>query len=255
MLLHVDELERSPDARGRGRTTGSALPANVTTLRLWVSSRELSSTVTPSIWPMAVTISSTTSCRRPSLKFGTHSINPGTSVIVVGVTREPPSKRAALIRSDRWQPPARSISWPSPSATPRICRPALERRCGRWRSWRPRTHRHFATLARHHAIDVRAVSYHDHNEDARTRELVARLEAGEDVALVSDAGTPLVSDPGFRLVRRRSTPASRSRAFPDPRRSRLRWPRRSAAASVPLRWLPAAYHGGTASGAGRRLHG
>jgi len=60
--------------------------------------------------------------------------------------------------------------------------------------------RHFATLARHHAIDTRAVSYHDHNEAARTRELVARLEAGEDVALVSDAGTPLVSDPGFRLV-------------------------------------------------------
>ncbi len=61
--------------------------------------------------------------------------------------------------------------------------------------------RHFATLARHHDIATRSVSYHDHNEDARARELVRRLEAGEDVALVSDAGTPLVSDPGFRLVR------------------------------------------------------
>jgi len=61
--------------------------------------------------------------------------------------------------------------------------------------------RHFATLAGNHAIGTKAVSYHDHNEAARTRELVARLEAGEDVALVSDAGTPLVSDPGFRLVR------------------------------------------------------
>src|SRR6188474_114940 len=61
--------------------------------------------------------------------------------------------------------------------------------------------RHFATLARNHAIATKAVSYHDHNEPARTRELVARLAAGEDVALVSDAGTPLVSDPGFRLVR------------------------------------------------------
>ena len=60
------------------RTTGSALPAKVTTLRLCVSSREWSSTVTPSIWPMARTISSTTSGRRPSLKFGTHSIRPGT---------------------------------------------------------------------------------------------------------------------------------------------------------------------------------
>ena len=61
--------------------------------------------------------------------------------------------------------------------------------------------RHFATLARHHGIEARTVSYHDHNEESRTRELVGRLRAGEDVALVSDAGTPLVSDPGFRLVR------------------------------------------------------
>ena len=61
--------------------------------------------------------------------------------------------------------------------------------------------RHFATLARHHGIETRTASYHDHNEEARTRELIERLRAGEDVALVSDAGTPLVSDPGYRLVR------------------------------------------------------
>lgn len=61
--------------------------------------------------------------------------------------------------------------------------------------------RHFATLARHHGIRTRALSYHDHNEDARGPELLARLRAGEDVALVSDAGTPLISDPGYRLVR------------------------------------------------------
>jgi 16S rRNA (cytidine1402-2'-O)-methyltransferase len=60
--------------------------------------------------------------------------------------------------------------------------------------------RHFATLARHHGIESRAVSYHDHNEESRTRELLNRLRAGDDVALVSDAGTPLVSDPGYRLV-------------------------------------------------------
>ena len=48
---------------------------------------------------------------------------------------------------------------------------------------------------------TRAVSYHDHNEVSRARELIGRLQAGEDVALVSDAGTPLVSDPGYRLVR------------------------------------------------------
>jgi 16S rRNA (cytidine1402-2'-O)-methyltransferase len=61
--------------------------------------------------------------------------------------------------------------------------------------------RHFSTLARHHGIGTPAVSYHDHNETARSAELVARLQAGDDVALVSDAGTPLVSDPGYRLVR------------------------------------------------------
>ena len=61
--------------------------------------------------------------------------------------------------------------------------------------------RHFATLARHHGIGTRALSYHDHNEEVRSRELLGRLAAGDDVALVSDAGTPLVSDPGYRLVR------------------------------------------------------
>jgi len=61
--------------------------------------------------------------------------------------------------------------------------------------------RHFATLARHHAIPTRAVSYHDHNEQSRTPELIERLRGGEDVALVTDAGTPLISDPGYRLVR------------------------------------------------------
>lgn len=61
--------------------------------------------------------------------------------------------------------------------------------------------RHFATLARHHGIETRVVSYHDHNEEARSRELIGRMESGDNVALVSDAGTPLVSDPGYRLVR------------------------------------------------------
>lgn len=60
--------------------------------------------------------------------------------------------------------------------------------------------RHFATLARAHAIRARTASLHEHNEEGRVAELLARLRAGEDVALVSDAGTPLVSDPGYRLV-------------------------------------------------------
>jgi 16S rRNA (cytidine1402-2'-O)-methyltransferase len=44
------------------------------------------------------------------------------------------------------------------------------------------------------------ISYHEHNEEARTADLLVALETGQSVALVSDAGTPLISDPGYRLV-------------------------------------------------------
>lgn len=56
-------------------------------------------------------------------------------------------------------------------------------------------------LLDHFGIRKQTVSYHEHNETSRTTELIARLEAGESVALVSDAGTPLVSDPGYRLLK------------------------------------------------------
>jgi 16S rRNA (cytidine1402-2'-O)-methyltransferase len=55
-------------------------------------------------------------------------------------------------------------------------------------------------LARH-GIDARLEPYHEHNERRRAHELVRRIERGEVVALVSDAGTPAISDPGFVLVR------------------------------------------------------
>src|SRR5918911_880052 len=54
-------------------------------------------------------------------------------------------------------------------------------------------------LARH-GLRPRLLSYHVHNEAARTAQVLPRLEAGERVALVSDAGLPLVSDPGARIV-------------------------------------------------------
>jgi len=54
-------------------------------------------------------------------------------------------------------------------------------------------------LERHH-IAARLQSYHEHNEAKRTAEVLPRLEAGERVAVVSDAGLPLISDPGARLV-------------------------------------------------------
>src|SRR5213076_3589194 len=62
--------------------------------------------------------------------------------------------------------------------------------------------RHTRGLLERHGIgEVRLVSYHEHNEASRTAELLPRLEAGERIALVSDAGLPGVSDPGARLVR------------------------------------------------------
>ena len=56
-------------------------------------------------------------------------------------------------------------------------------------------------LMRHFDIGTPLLSYHKFNEEARAPELVARLLAGEDIALVSDAGTPGISDPGQVLVR------------------------------------------------------
>ncbi|HTS77518.1 MAG TPA: 16S rRNA (cytidine(1402)-2'-O)-methyltransferase [Bryobacteraceae bacterium] len=55
-------------------------------------------------------------------------------------------------------------------------------------------------LLDHFGISKPMLSYHEHNEAARASELVAMLQAGENIALVSDAGTPLISDPGYRLV-------------------------------------------------------
>jgi 16S rRNA (cytidine1402-2'-O)-methyltransferase len=56
-------------------------------------------------------------------------------------------------------------------------------------------------LLQHFEIRTPMISLHEHNERERTPGLVARLQAGESIALVSDAGTPLLSDPGFHLVR------------------------------------------------------
>jgi len=61
--------------------------------------------------------------------------------------------------------------------------------------------RHTRVLLDRHGIRARLLSYHEHNEAARTAELLPRLEAGERVALVSDAGLPGISDPGARIVR------------------------------------------------------
>jgi 16S rRNA (cytidine1402-2'-O)-methyltransferase len=60
--------------------------------------------------------------------------------------------------------------------------------------------RHTQVLLKHFAINTPLTSFHEHNERAKTAQLVTRLERGESIALVSDAGTPAISDPGYRLV-------------------------------------------------------
>jgi 16S rRNA (cytidine1402-2'-O)-methyltransferase len=60
--------------------------------------------------------------------------------------------------------------------------------------------RHTQILLKRHGIHTPLTSYHEHNEKTKAQELVTRLERGQNVALVSDAGTPAISDPGFRLV-------------------------------------------------------
>lgn len=61
--------------------------------------------------------------------------------------------------------------------------------------------RRTAILLRHYGIATPLISAHEHNEAARAEQVRAWLDAGETLALVSDAGTPLVSDPGDRIVR------------------------------------------------------
>jgi len=60
--------------------------------------------------------------------------------------------------------------------------------------------RHSHKLLEHYQIRKPLLSYHEHNEVARTAEILEALERGHSVALISDAGTPLISDPGYRVV-------------------------------------------------------
>ncbi|MGH8154193.1 MAG: 16S rRNA (cytidine(1402)-2'-O)-methyltransferase [Rhodanobacteraceae bacterium] len=61
--------------------------------------------------------------------------------------------------------------------------------------------RHSRPLLQHFGIATPLVALHEYNERTAVASLIAKLEGGADIALISDAGTPLVSDPGFRLVR------------------------------------------------------
>ncbi|USD37905.1 16S rRNA (cytidine(1402)-2'-O)-methyltransferase [Ferrimonas sp. SCSIO 43195] len=60
--------------------------------------------------------------------------------------------------------------------------------------------RHSGKLLSHFGIKTKTLSVHDHNERQRAQWLISKLDSGESIALVSDAGTPLISDPGYHLV-------------------------------------------------------
>jgi 16S rRNA (cytidine1402-2'-O)-methyltransferase len=76
--------------------------------------------------------------------------------------------------------------------------------------------RHTAVLLKACGIRTPLVSLHEHNESGRVPELLARLEAGASIALVSDAGTPLLSDPGYELVQRAAAAGISVHTVPGP---------------------------------------
>ena len=61
--------------------------------------------------------------------------------------------------------------------------------------------RHSGRLLQHFVISTPAIAVHEHNETKVSADLVKRLQQGESIALISDAGTPLISDPGYHLIR------------------------------------------------------
>src|SRR4051812_5743547 len=61
--------------------------------------------------------------------------------------------------------------------------------------------RHSGILLKHYNINKRLISYHEHNEAMRTAQLIEQLVDGDNIALITDAGSPGVSDPGARLIR------------------------------------------------------
>lgn len=76
--------------------------------------------------------------------------------------------------------------------------------------------RHTGALLAHFGIRTPLLSLHEHNEAERAPRLLERLQAGDSVALVSDAGTPLISDPGFTLVRAARTAGVTVSPIPGP---------------------------------------
>jgi len=72
------------------------------------------------------------------------------------------------------------------------------------------------TLLKHYGISTPMIAVHEHNEERMAAQLLERLLGGEDIALISDAGTPLISDPGYRLVRKLRSEGIRITPIPGP---------------------------------------
>jgi 16S rRNA (cytidine1402-2'-O)-methyltransferase len=76
--------------------------------------------------------------------------------------------------------------------------------------------RHTGNLLRRFGIPTRITSLHEHNERAKSGSLIGRLQGGDDIALVSDAGTPTLADPGAHLIREAITAGIRIEPIPGP---------------------------------------
>jgi 16S rRNA (cytidine1402-2'-O)-methyltransferase len=76
--------------------------------------------------------------------------------------------------------------------------------------------RHTRKLLEHFGIKKSLISYHEHNETERATELIKRLQKGESIALVSDAGTPAISDPGYRIIKLAAESSIRVVPIPGP---------------------------------------
>lgn len=107
--------------------------------------------------------------------------------------------------------------------------------------------RHTRKLLTHFGIDRPTDSYHEHNEEAKASHLVDRIERGETLALVSDAGMPVISDPGYRIVRLARERGLRIEPIPGPFAGVL------ALASSGIAPLPFTFLGFTPHRQGERL--
>ena len=76
--------------------------------------------------------------------------------------------------------------------------------------------RHSRKLLNHYGITAKLLSLHQHNEQSRAPQLIERLQAGESIAMISDAGTPAISDPGYLVVQQVAQAGIDVRPIPGP---------------------------------------